>query len=96
MEDNSFDPRSWIGARDDAPHPGGVRDAAGRFSAMPPRKIFPLATEAALRLWLTSTLVLAIAAGGAWAMRRPTDAAAPRLAVDPAAGPADHAQAPAP
>ena len=96
MEDNSFDPRSWIGARDGAPRPGGGRDAKGRYGAMPPRKVFPLATAAALRLWLTSTLVLAIAAGGAWAMRRPNDPALRRLAAVPAVGAADHAQAPAP
>ena len=66
MDDNSFDPRSWIGARDGAPRPGGGRDAKGRYGAMPPRKVFPLATAAALRLWLTSTLVMLLSAAAAW------------------------------
>ena len=85
MEDNSFDPRTWprtgINARDSAAQP----DAA-----------FPLATTAALRLWLASALVLAIAAAGAWAMPTLPDAGVPRLAVSQVAAPADHGQAPAP
>ena len=93
MEDNSFDPRTWpltwprtwprtgIDARDGTAQPGAA---------------FPLATTAALRLWLASALVLAIAAAGAWAMPKQPDAGAPRLAVSQAAAPADHGQAPAP
>lgn len=84
MEDNSFDPRTWLRTGSDA------RDGAAQ-----PDAAFPLATTAALRLWLASALVLAIAAAGAWAMRAPPDAASvPRLAVSQAD--ADHAQAPAP
>ena len=86
MEDNSFDPRTWLRTGIDA------RDGAAQSDAA-----FPLATTAALRLWLASALVLAIAAAGAWAMHAPPDAASvPRLAVSQAGAPAGHAQAPAP
>lgn len=68
MEDNSFDPRTWVDGSlrfDDEPSGG----EAGRFGETQPDAAFPLATAVALRLWLASALVLAIAAGCAWTMR---------------------------
>ena len=68
MEDNSFDPRTWVdGAL--RPDDESFSDETGRSDAMRPAAVFPLATTAALWLWLASALVLAIAAGCAWAMR---------------------------
>lgn len=94
MEDNSFDPRTWPSTGVD----GSLRsddessgDEAVRFGATRPGAVFPLATAAALRLWLASALVLAIAAGCAWGMRGQPTAAAQHLAAGQAV-----AQAPAP
>jgi len=94
MEDNSFDPRTWLdGAprHDDEPA-GGAVDQSG---ATRPDFAFPLASAAALRLWLGAAVVLAVAAAGAWAMRAQPDAAW-RFGAGQATAPADHAQAPAP
>ena len=101
MQDNSFELRSWPGtmidARDDAaPEPGEDAGSAAPSVIKPELVTFPLSTAAALRLWLVSVVMLALAAGGAWTMRQPNNAADSRALGDLAAGPAaDHAQAPA-
>jgi hypothetical protein len=101
MEDSSFESRSWPGPRIDprdgaAPLSGQDSEDAAPIDMKPAHDPFPLATAAALRLWLVSALILALAAGGAWTMRRPNNAVGSRALTDLAAGPAaDHAQAPA-
>jgi hypothetical protein len=93
MEDNSFDPRTWADGQDGALRPGDGPDA-GRSGFTQTGDVFPLVSAAALRLWLASALVLALAAGGAWAMRGAP--AAPHLAMSQAVAPVDHGQAPPP
>lgn len=76
MEDNSFDPRTWVDPQEGDPR----SDAIG----------FALTSGGALRLWLVSALILAVAGAGAWSTRGAKDARLGRPA------PAPTEQAPAP
>ena len=64
MEDNSFDPRTWVDSQ----------DGAARSESRTGQDGFALASGTALRLWLVSALILGITATAAWAMRSAKDA----------------------